>query len=84
MIGISLAALGVHSAMQVDIGSKLFMRMRLNSWDLSASTPAFSAHHIAIVGLFAFLAHYTMAFFTSRKRSAHFSLARETVGRSER
>ena len=64
-----LAVFGVFSWLELDIGSKLLMQMSLDSWDFATSTPAFFVHHIAVIGLFAFLAHYASMLITVGRSS---------------
>ena len=58
LLAVGLAAFGVLSWLELDIGSKLLMQMSLDGWDFATSTPAFFVHHLAVIGLFAFLAYY--------------------------
>ncbi|MBP6902820.1 MAG: DUF4405 domain-containing protein [Burkholderiaceae bacterium] len=52
-----LAAAGIYSSFQLGIGGKLVSRMSLDGWDFVESTLAFFVHHLAVVGLYASLAH---------------------------
>lgn len=54
----ALALVGMYSYQKLDIGGKLFSQMSLEWWDFSESTWGFFFHHLAVVGLFACLAHY--------------------------
>ncbi len=58
LLAAGLAAFGVFSWLELDIGSKLLMQMSLDGWDFATSTPAFFVHQIGVIGLFAFLAYY--------------------------
>jgi uncharacterized protein DUF4405 len=62
LLAVAIAAYGVYSSLKLDIGSKLFLQMSLLSWDFAASAPAFFVHHIAIIGLYACVAHYILIF----------------------
>ena len=58
MVAIALAASGLYSAFAMNLCAKLLARMSLEWWDFEASTLPFFLHHIAILGLYACLAHY--------------------------
>jgi len=58
LLAIALAACGLYSAFAMDLCAKLLARMSLEWWDFEASTLPFFLHHIAILGLYACLAHY--------------------------
>lgn len=60
LLGVGLAVFGVFSWQELGIGSKLLMRMSLVGWNFETSTPAFFVHHIAVIGLFAFLAYHAL------------------------
>jgi hypothetical protein len=70
MVAILIAACGVRSLFVVNVGSKLLMQMRFEFWDFQAATPAFFLHHIAIIGLCSFLAHYSLKLIKDRKHQA--------------
>jgi hypothetical protein len=61
-VAVAIAAYGVHSSLELDLGSKLILKMSLISWDFATSTPAFFVHHLAIIGFYAFVAHYMLLF----------------------
>lgn len=67
LLAIGLAAFGVYSFMEVDVGAKLLMQVSLFPWDFGTSTTAFFVHHVAIIGLFAFLSHNLMLVLKNRK-----------------
>jgi hypothetical protein len=56
--GAGLAIAGVYGSFQVGVGSKLLAKVSLEWWDFGESTWTFFAHHLAIVGLYAWLAHH--------------------------
>lgn len=64
-----VAAFGAYSLSAVNAGSKLFMEMSFEYWDFETSAPAFFLHHIAIVGLCAFVVHYLLKLVGLLKRS---------------
>ncbi|UVK41704.1 DUF4405 domain-containing protein [Mesorhizobium sp. AR10] len=67
-----IAAYGVHSLFAVNVGSKLFMQMTIEFWDFQTSTAAFFVHHVAIIGLCMFVAHYGLRLLQKpRQRSDH-------------
>ena len=66
-LAIAIAVYGVYGCFSVNVGSKLFLQVTIDFWDFEASTPAFFAQHLAIVGMCAFLAHYAMKWMQGRK-----------------
>ena len=54
----TLAAAGLYSSFEMDVCARLLARMRLDGWDFEAAAAGFFLHHVAIVGLYACLAHY--------------------------
>jgi len=54
----ALALAGIYSSFVVGIGGKLISRVSLDGWDFSESALPFFLHHVAILGLYAFLAHH--------------------------
>jgi hypothetical protein len=70
LLAVGLAAFGVLSWLELDIGSKLLMQMSLSGWDFTTSTSAFFVHHLAVIGLFAFLA-YCVSMLIRSGRSSH-------------
>jgi hypothetical protein len=66
---IMIAVYGVHSLSAVNVGTKLTMEMSFEFWDFERATIAFFLHHLAIIGLCAFISHYG-ARFISRTCSA--------------
>lgn len=67
-IAILFAACGIWSLFEVNVGSRLFMQTSFESWDFETATMAFFLHHIAIIGLCAFLAHYSLKLIKALKR----------------
>lgn len=55
-----IAVYGVHSSFVIGIGSKLAAQISIEFWDFEQSTIGFFVHHIAIVGLYAWLGYYGM------------------------
>lgn len=70
VIAIMIAASGVRSLFAVNVGSKLFMQTRFDFGDFETAALPFFLHHIAIIGLGAFLAHYGMRSIKDRRRLA--------------
>ena len=70
VVAIMIAACGVWSLFAVNVGSKLFMQTRFDFGNFETATLPFFLHHIAIIGLGAFLAHYGMKSIKDRKRLA--------------
>lgn len=66
---IAIAACGIHSSFIMGIGSKLGAEVTIDFWDFEASTAGFFLHHMAIVGLYVLLAHYTGTWLRNRKRA---------------
>jgi hypothetical protein len=54
----AIAFAGIYSSFVMGIGGKLRARVSLDGWDFTDATWSFFLHHLAIVGLFAFLSHY--------------------------
>lgn len=61
VLAVAIAGYGLQSAFAMEVGSKLTLQMSLEWWDFEASTAGFFLHWIAIVGLYIFLTHYTLA-----------------------
>ncbi|WP_246718100.1 DUF4405 domain-containing protein [Rhizobium sp. BK060] len=57
---ILLAAYGVRGLFVIDVRSKLLMEPNLNFWDFETAAGQFLLHHVAIVGLYALVAHYSL------------------------
>lgn len=53
-----IAAAGIYSSFEIGVGAKLLSQVTMEWWDFTESTWGFFLHHIAIVSLYAFLAHY--------------------------
>jgi hypothetical protein len=70
VVAIMIAACGVRSLFAVDVGSKLFMQTRFDFGDFETAPLPFFLHHMAIIGLGAFLAHYAMKSIKDRKHLA--------------
>lgn len=62
-----LAAYGVYSLVELNVGTKLLMRPTMEFWDFEAETPAFFGHLAGIVGLSALMARYAWKFAGTRK-----------------
>jgi hypothetical protein len=54
-----IAAAGIYSSFQIGVGGKLVSRLSLDGWDFAESAGEFFLHHIAIVGLYAYLADHS-------------------------
>jgi len=59
-LAVAIAAGGIYSSFQMDIGGKLLLQMSLDWWDFQESIIGFFLHHVAVMGLYAFLAHHAM------------------------
>lgn len=70
LAALAIAAYGVHSSFVMGIGSRLTLQISLEWWDFEVSTAGFFFHWISIVGLYAFLTHYTLSWIQNRKRRA--------------
>lgn len=55
-----IAIYGVHSLFVVDIQSKLLMKITFSFWDFEAAAVEFILRHVAIFGLCAIIAHYSL------------------------
>lgn len=69
-----IAAGGAYALSDQKVGSKLLMQQSFEFGDLEASVPMFIMQHVAIVGLFASLAHYGQSILRRampRQRSRH-------------
>lgn len=60
LVALGVAAHGLYSSLEVDIGSKLFLVPTMQFWDFSEDTLGFFLHHASIVGLYACVGHYVM------------------------
>ncbi|RUU12067.1 DUF4405 domain-containing protein [Mesorhizobium sp. M7A.T.Ca.TU.009.01.3.2] len=69
-LAVTVAAYGVYSLFALNVGSKLFMQMTFEFWDFERAALAFFLHHIAIVGLFACLSHYSLKALQRRRGRA--------------
>jgi hypothetical protein len=58
LAGAGLAIAGIYASFQIGVGDKLTAQVSLEWWDFDESTWAFFVHHLAIVGLYAWLAHH--------------------------
>lgn len=58
LAGTGLAIAGIYSSFESGVGGKLLAQVSLDGWDFAESTGTFFLHHAAIVGLYAWLAHY--------------------------
>jgi Domain of unknown function (DUF4405) len=76
-IAMGFAAFGAYSCLELDIGSKLLMQMSLLPWDFETAAPTFFVHHIAIVGLYASFAHYSMGFLKSIRDRPRIAIDRQ-------
>ncbi|NTH47539.1 DUF4405 domain-containing protein [Agrobacterium rhizogenes] len=70
VVAIMIAACGIWSLFAVNVGSKLFMQTRFDFGDFETATLPLFLHHMAIIGLGAFVAHYGMKSIKDRKRLA--------------
>jgi hypothetical protein len=61
MVAVAIAGYGLQSTFALEVGSKLTMQMSLEWWDFEASAAGFFLHWGAIMGLYVFLTHYTLA-----------------------
>jgi hypothetical protein len=68
VIAVAIAACGVQSSFEIGIGSKLAAHITMNFWDFTESSLGFFVRLISIVGLYVFLAHYTMKWMQDRRR----------------
>ncbi|QND46073.1 DUF4405 domain-containing protein (plasmid) [Rhizobium lusitanum] len=59
-LAVLIAAYGIHSLFVVDVRSKLLMEVAFSFWDFEAASVGFILRHIAIVGLGAIIAHYSL------------------------
>ncbi|RVL95612.1 DUF4405 domain-containing protein [Sinorhizobium meliloti] len=66
-VAMAVAAVGVYALYAQDVGSKLLMQHTFEFSDLQKSVPMFIILHLAIVGLFACLAHYGLILLGNRK-----------------
>lgn len=55
-----IAAYGVLSSLENDIGSKLILLPTMQFWDFNENTIGFFVQHASIIGLYVVLAHYLM------------------------
>ena len=76
LLAVAGAAAGLHSSYEMGIFGKLIARMSLEWWDFGESTIGFFLHHIAIMGLFAFLGHYAFHWLQQTRRPSAAALAR--------
>lgn len=68
MIAAAIVACGVDSSFEMTIGSKLVLQPTLDMWDFEASTLGFFARYASIIGLYAVLAHYAVAWMQDGRR----------------
>jgi hypothetical protein len=68
VIAAAVVACGVDSSFEMTIGSKLVLQPTLDMWDFEASTLGFFAHYASIIGLYAVLAHYAVAWMQDGRR----------------
>lgn len=66
-IAVAIAAYGVQSSFEMGIGSKLAAHITMDFWDFTESSLGFFVRLISIVGLYVFLAHYTMKWMQDRR-----------------
>lgn len=64
----AIAAHGLHSAVVLDLRSKLTMRMTLDWWDFEADAAGFFLHCVAVGGLCACLTYYANRLIALRRR----------------
>lgn len=57
LAALSVAALGLYSAVAMDLGPKLINRPTMDMWDFNTGTPRFFLNWLSITGLFAVLGH---------------------------
>lgn len=70
VLATGIAACGIRSLIEVNVGSKLLMHVSMEFWDFQSATLAFFGHHSAIIGLGAFIGHYGSIALQFRRRSA--------------
>jgi hypothetical protein len=62
-VALGIAGYGIYSSFVLGIGSKLTMQLSLEWWDFEASTWDFFVYVVAVMGLYAFIAHYAVQFY---------------------
>lgn len=62
IIAFAIAVWGVKSSFDMTFGSKLMLSYSLDMWDFNESSLGFFLNYLAIVGLYAVVTHYVLAF----------------------
>ncbi len=66
-LAMAVAAIGVYALFDQNVGSKLLMKQSFKFSDLEEAVSTSIVHHLAIIGLFACVAHYGLTLLGKRK-----------------
>jgi hypothetical protein len=60
LLAMAIAAYGVKSSFDMDVGSKLFLQYAFGFWDFENAAAEFFLAHLSIMGLYIFITHYAL------------------------
>ncbi len=63
-----IALNGALVSSEMGFGTKLMLRYSLDMWDFNAETPRFFVNWLSMIGLYAALTHYALAWLQARRR----------------
>lgn len=66
LVALALTLQGIHSSFALDIGTRLTLEPLMDWWDFEASVAGFFLHALAVMGLYATLTYYGLAWWQRR------------------
>lgn len=66
LFALAIALQGIRSSFELDVGTKLTMQPSMDWWDFEASVAGFFLHAFAVIGLYAAVTHYALAWWQRR------------------